>query len=489
MKPIGTTDHCKGDRIAEQSGLPGKPEDAPLANPCLPELQEATTERFGYRQELKRVLGVTDLVILGLCMAVPISVSVIYGYVVGAAQGAVATVYLLAGIGMLLTGNSYARLSEAFPLAGGGYAFVSRGLSRLAGFLIGWAMAGMYIVLLPLLYIFGAYALRAMFPAVPVQVWLAAFIAINTWANYRGLEMTRSILRYILAAGLVIYAWTVIACLVAVAHGIDGAAFTPAPFSATGQFDLLAVMAGVAIAVFNFGGPEMLTTLGEETKGGTRTLGRGVLLAFGLLGALFLLLVWAAALAWPDYTTLGNPDTAFYAITERVGGTPLKSAFVVAVVVTMLGSCIGAQACSSRLLYAMGRDRMLPQLLSRVHPKYQSPYIGVLVIAALSTILCLAFSAHAEVMTSLVNFSLLLCWSFVNVTSIRFLLLKQRSGNWFRDLACPALGLAVTGYAFVSLGAAAMTAGLIWLGLGALFALYLRYVRKVDLSFAADAGL
>ncbi len=147
-----------------------------MKNPGASRAGELTVEHFGYTQELKRVLGVTDLVILGLCMAVPISVSVIYGYVVQAAAGSVATVYLLAAIGMLLTGNSYARLAEAFPLAGGGYAFVSRGLSRLAGFLIGWAMAGMYIVLLPLLYIFGAYALQAMLPAVPVQVWLLAFI-------------------------------------------------------------------------------------------------------------------------------------------------------------------------------------------------------------------------------------------------------------------------------------------------------------------------
>ncbi|MBM5810444.1 MAG: APC family permease [Gammaproteobacteria bacterium] len=458
-----------------------EPQTAPAA--------EVTAADFGYRQELKRVLGVTDLVILGLCMAVPISVVIIYGFVIGAAQGAIATVYLLAGIGMLLTGNSYARLSESFPLAGGGYAFVSRGLSRLAGFLIGWAMAGMYLVLLPLLYIFGAHALRALWPAVPVQLWLAAFIALNTWANYRGLEMTRNILRYILGAGLAIYVWTVIACLVAVMHGTGGAAFTAAPFSAAGQFDLLAVMAGVAIAVFNFGGPEMLTTLGEETKGGTRTLGRGVLLSFGLLGAFFLLLVWAAALAWPDYTTLGDAETAFYAIAERVGGNSLKSALVVAIVVTMLGSCISAQACSARLLYAMGRDRMLPRWLARVHPKYQSPYAGVLVTAVVSTLLCLAFPDQAEVMTSIVNFSLLLCWSFVNVTAIRFLLLRQQSGRWFRDLACPLLGLAVTGYAFVSLDDAALAAGLAWLGLGVLFAFYLRYVRKVDWSFAADAGL
>ncbi len=61
-------------------------------------------------------------------------------------------------------------------------------------------------------------------------------------------------------------------------------------------------------------------------------------------------------------------------------------------------------------------------------------------------------------MTSMVNFSLLLCWSAVNITAIGYFMLKQRSGNYLRDLA--------------------------WLGLGVLFAAWLKYVRRVDLSFA-----
>ncbi len=40
-------------------------------------------------------------------------------------------------------------------------------------------------------------------------------------------------------------------------------------------------------------------------------------------------------------------------------------------------------------------------------------------------------------MTSMVNFSLLLCWSAVNITAIGYFMLKQRSGNYLRDLACP----------------------------------------------------
>ncbi len=451
--------------------------------------EKLTVEHFGYTQELKRVLGVSDLVILGLSMGVPFSVSLIYGYVVEVAKGPIATVYLLAAIGMVLTGNSYARLSQAFPLAGGGYAFVSRGMNKPAGFIIGWSMAGMYIVLLPLLYIFAANALHAMLPAVPLYAWLLGFIAVNFWVNYHGLEVTRDILKYILLGGLIIYLWTVIACLVSVTQGVSGNGITAAPFYTPGQFDLPAVMVGISIAVFNFGGPDLLTTLGEEAKGGARTIGISVLLTFGLLGAFYVILAYVAALVWPDYTTLGNPDTAFYEITVRAGGAVLKSAFVMAVVITTFGCCIGAQACSSRLLYAMGRDNMFPKVLSKVHPKYQSPYVGVIVIGAISTILCLVYSDKAQIMTSMVNFSMLLCWSFINVTTIYFFMVKQGSRNYFRDLSCPVLGVLVTVYAFISLDSDAMTAGLIWLGIGLVFAIYLKYIKKVDLSFASDSGI
>ena len=107
------------------------------------ECKEAGIEKFGYDQELKRVLGLRDLIILGLSMGIPISVSTVYGYIVGVSNGSISLVYLVTAIAMLFTGNSYARLSHAFPLAGGAYAFVSRGIGKQIGFFIGWAMVGM----------------------------------------------------------------------------------------------------------------------------------------------------------------------------------------------------------------------------------------------------------------------------------------------------------------------------------------------------------
>ena len=460
-----------------------------MANGNALQDRELGVESFGYKQELKRALGISDLVVLGLSMAVPIAVCLIYGYIVGVANGAIALVYLIAAIGVLFTGNSYARMSMAFPLAGGAYAFVSRGMNKVIGFLIGWAMAGMYLVLLPLLYIFCAYALFAIFPSVSIRIWIISFIVINTTINYFGIELTRNVLKYILFCELLIYAWFMVAAVIWVWKGTNGTAFTLAPIYNAANFSMGAIMAGVAIAVFNFGGPDVLTSLGEETKGGVKTLGLGVLLSFAVIGVLFFLSAYAAALVWPNYRTHSNADIAFYEIVAIAGGPILKWVFSLTVVIAAFGCCIGVQTCSSRVLYAMGRDNMFPKIFSKVNPKYKSPYVGVLTIGIVALILSLLFTDKAEVMTSMVNFSMLFCWSFVNITTIYYYILVRKSRNYFRDLFCPIMGLLLLGYAFVSLKGDAMWAGSIWLGIGALFMLYLIYVKKVEVSFSSDSGV
>jgi len=460
-----------------------------MADAEMHKSDELGVETFGYKQELKRALGVPDLLVLGLSMAIPIGLCLIYGYIIGVVKGMIALVYFIAAIGVIFTGNSYARMSEAFPLAGGAYAFVSRGMNKVIGFLIGWAMVGMYIVLLPLLYIFCAYALGAIFPEIPLFIWMVSFIIINTAINYRGVEVTREVLKYILLAQLIIYGWFMVAGLIAVAKAVNGAEFTIIPLYHKANFSLEAIMVGVSIAVFNFGGPDVLTTLGEETKGGARTLGVGVLLTFAILGVLFVLLAYTAALVWPNYATHTNADIAFYEIVGVAGGPTLKWVFSLAIVIAIFGCCVGVQTCSSRVLYAMGRDNMFPKIFSKIHPKYQSPYIGVIVIGIIALILCLVFSDKAETMTSMVNFSMLLVWSLVNITTFYYYIIRKVEKNYFRDLLCPLIGLLLVGYTFISLKSDAKIAGLIWLGIGVIFMFYLIYVKKVDISFSSDSGV
>src|SRR5699024_12468087 len=74
--------------------------------------------KFGYKQELKRSLSFKDVLIYGLILMVPIAPFGIYGEVMLESQGMVALAYLIGMVGMIFTALSYARMYEAFPMAG-----------------------------------------------------------------------------------------------------------------------------------------------------------------------------------------------------------------------------------------------------------------------------------------------------------------------------------------------------------------------------------
>ena len=345
------------------------------------------------------------------------------------------------------------------------------------------------MVLLPLVYIFCAYALYAILPAVPLYVWMISAIILNTGINYRGMEVTGEVLKYVFLIGMIMYGWFFLAGIIAILKNAGGVQFTVAPFYHETGFSLEAIAVGVSIAIFNFGGPDALTTLGEETKGGTKVLGRGVLLTFALLGALYVLITYVAAQVWPAYGTFGNPDTAFYEIARRAGGPTLKLAFVLTLVLTLTGCAICIQACSSRTLYAMARDHMLPAIFSKIHPTYNSPFVGIISISLISIIICLSFSNQAEILTAIVNFNMLFCWTFVNVTAIYYYTIKKKSAHYLRDLAFPGLGALVVGYVFVCLDSSAQIAGISWMAAGVVFIIYLHFIKKVDVAFSSESGV
>ena len=172
--------------------------------------------KFGYKQELKRSLTLKDLIVYGLVWAVPIAPFVVFGYVAEASMGMAGLTYLLTMAGMLLTANSYARLSAEFPVAGSSYFYVSKGMSGHLGFLIGWSVILDYLLVPPLMYLFGALAMQSIMPEVPLLVWLVLFIGLATIINYRGVELTMKVNKYILGGQLIVLVWFLAACVIGI---------------------------------------------------------------------------------------------------------------------------------------------------------------------------------------------------------------------------------------------------------------------------------
>jgi amino acid transporter len=426
---------------------------------------EVSLERYGYKQELNRSLSFWDLVVYGLIFMVPIAPMGIFGQVIQTANGMVVFAYFIGLVGMIFTAFSYFRMSEAFPVAGSAYSYVQRGWNPYIGFFAGWMILLDYILVPALLYLVSASWLAELVPSVPTWLWIVVFVAINTVINVRGIQMTNRANWIILVFELITFLLFCVVAFAYVAHGTNGTSFTVTPIYNSQGFSLGMVGAATTIAVLSFLGFDGISTLAEETRSGKSAVGKATVTALVVVAVLFMILTYLAAVAYPDFHSFPNPDVAFYFVAERVGGNWLKLlCLVVTVIAWGFANALAAQAAISRLLYSMGRDRMLPAFLSRVHPRYKTPYASTVLVAVVSIVVSVISSIGT--LSSLVNFGALTTFMVLNLTVPIHFVIRQRSKQWWSHLVMPLIGFCVLLYVWINFDRLTLTLGLVWVVIG-----------------------
>jgi amino acid transporter len=435
-------------------------------------------EQFGYREQLARSLSTRDLVVYGMIFMVPIAPYSIFGFVWNDSKGMVPLAYLLGLVGMFFTAMSYAAMSRAFPLAGSVYTYAHRGLNEFAGFLAGWLILLDYIFVPALLYVFSVVAMRELLPAVPGWLWLVGFVALNALVNLLGVRLAARVNWCLLILELATLALFVTLGLVALAGGQGAGRLTLTPIYNPAVFSVATVAGATSIAVLSFLGFDGISTLAEENRGAAGSVGRATILALLLVGALFILQTWIATdLAQGMH--FSSPANAFYEISERAGGVWLRVVTVAAVVVSSgIANSMAAQAAVSRILFAMARDGKLPSVLAKIHPRYKTPYVSIVLVALISLMVGWLFFERLDDLTRIVNFGALTAFLLLHISVVNHYLLRQRSGNWIRHLVFPAAGFLVIAYVLYEMDITAKILGAGWLAIGVLYYLVLTYVLK-----------
>jgi amino acid transporter len=424
---------------------------------------------FGYTQELKRALTVWDLVIYGMIFMVPIAPFGVFGYVYHDARGMVPLAYLVGMVAMFFTAMSYWAMSRAFPVAGSVYAYAQRGIHETVGFFSGWLILLDYILVPALLYLVSAEALRPILPHVPDWLWLAGFIGINTLINFFGVEFTARANRYILVAEGIILAVFIVLGLIALYSGDHPTGLTLKPLYDADKFSVSVVVGAVSIAVLSFLGFDGISTLSEESRDGVDSVGKASLWALLVVGSLFILQTWVAV-DLARGTTFSSTDGAFYDTAAIAGGPALRYATIWATALSWgIANALVAQAAISRILFAMGRDRKLPHVLSKVHPKYQTPYVSTILVAIVSLAVGLAFIGQIDELSSIVNFGALTGFFVLHLSVINHFMIRQRSKRWILHLVFPLIGLFIIGYVLFLMDWRAKAIGLAWLAAGIVY--------------------
>lgn len=425
-------------------------------------------EQFGYKQELRRGMTLKDVILYGVLFMVIIAPQSIYGEIQIASGGMTPLVYIVGFVAISFTAMSYMRMSKRFPIAGSVYSYVQRGINPHVGFVAGWLILLDYVFVPSLLLVMVANWGVALIPGSPWYLWVVVFVVFNTFVNIRGIQMTKGV-------DWVIFTIEILALIAFIALGTTfvlgggGAGeFTIDPIYQPGKVDLHFIATACSIACLSFLGFDGMSTLAEETVKPEKTIGKGIIIALCIMVVVFVAQTYIAALIQPDVSQV-DPEMGFFNAAMLAGGPVFyKILLVVNIVAIGIANIMNAQLASSRLLYSMGRDGVIPRIFGKVHPKYQTPYMAALALGIVSLILPMFLDMAT--LTRFVNFGALSSFVLLNFAVFLFFFVKEKKrasfGNIVKYFVCPWLGIFILVYVFTGFDVATYAVGVTWLIVG-----------------------
>src|SRR6478752_3609310 len=414
---------------------------------------------------LKRALGVPSLVLFGMVYMVPLTVFTTYGIVTQLTGGRLSVAYLVTLAAMVFTARSYARMSAAYPVAGSAYAYTQRTFGAPVGFLAGWSLLLDYLFLPMLNYLVIGIYMSAAVPAIPPWAWILISIAVVTVLNIVGIVSVARANFLLLALQVIFIAVFVVMAVVTINK--VGDVNLMAPFTGDGTVGGAGpIFAGAAILCLSFLGFDAVSTMSEEAKDPTRTVPKAIMIATVVCGLIFFGLSYVSQLVFPS-NQFADVDSGSLDVMAAAGGQFLNTFFTAAYVAGALGSALTSQASVARILFAMGRDGILPKrIFGHVSPRFSTPVWAILVVSVVSL---LAIVIDLTTLASLISFGALVAFSVVNLSVIKhyFIDLRERSGaEILRSLILPLIGFLLTVWLWTSLSGFTLVVGLIWLAIG-----------------------
>jgi amino acid transporter len=423
---------------------------------------------------LKRSLSLKYVVFFGLAFMAPTTMFSTYGVAVQGTNGMMPTAYAIALVVMLFTAYSYAQLVKAFPNAGAAYTYTQKSIGSHMGFLVGWTVIIDYIFSPMISALLNGIALQALFPSVPMFVWIVSFILIVTIVNILGIKFAAKLNTILLILQILVFILFVVLTLKGLLAGKGaGTLFSTLPIYDS-QIKVPTLLSIIPILCFSFLGFDAVTALSEETKEPTRTLPKAIYIITLVGGFMFISGSYLLQLIYPDFQSFQSPESAYLDIAMYVGGNLFTSIFVAIGLTAGFASAVASGTSASRILYAMGRENVLPEkVFGYLSPKYRTPVFNIIIIGVVALS---ALFLSLTIAISLINFGALFAFFFVNLSVVAhyYFRKKQRSiKGTIQYLIIPLIGAALIGLFFINLDKHSLLLGGIWLLIGFIYLLNL----------------
>ena len=347
-------------------------------------------EKKNSKAELRKSLNFRDVLILAFSTMIGWGWVVLTGtWVVDGGGIGAALAFVLGAILCIFVGLTYCELTPMLPYAGGELVFSYKAMGYNASWFTGWMIAFAYIgvaawegpalataidYIIPIprygyLYSVAGFDVYATWLIIPAIVGLL-LIAVN----FKGIKFSavfQAIVTTILALGGVIFA------IVAIVKG-DIANAEPVFTSSKGMFSVVLAVPAM------FVGFDVIPQATEEMNLPVKKIPKAIIVSICLAAAWYIIMIFSAAFSAPN-DVLGQDGISVanaisYATKSPIGGKLIILTAIMGILTSWNGFIIGA----TRVLYSMGRARMLPKAFGTLHAKNKTPYFATIFVGLIT---------------------------------------------------------------------------------------------------------
>lgn len=422
--------------------------------------------------KLARDLGFGAAFSVGVGTMIGAGIFVLPGIVAGKAGPAVLLSFIICGFVSVLVALCMAELSTGMPYAGGGYLFMVRAFGPLIGTIMGGAL-WLSLVFASAFYMIGfGHYVSDVLGISPVMLALAVTVLLAL-LNFIGAKKTGRTQTVIVAMLL----FVLIVFVVRAVFSIQPERLTPFVPPEIGFSGVLITM---PILFITFMGFAEISAISEEIRNPKRNLPLALVGSVVIVTVVYCAVVFCIlGLRQYNDPSMAN-ETVLMDLARNLMG---RGGYILVLIGGILATVSSANAsvmAASRVSFAMGRDRLMPDWLNQIHHRFRTPYRSIAVTGGLTMLILVFLGRHLELLAEVAGFLSLVLYSLITLACM---IMRYAKLDWYKPSfrtpgypLVPVLGL--LGCIFVIVNTSRVSLIIGYMIIAASFLWYIIFLRK-----------
>jgi amino acid transporter len=396
--------------------------------------------------------------------------------------------WVVAGVIAIVIALCFAQCSALLPRVGGPYAYAREAWGPFAGFIVGWSLWLAEWISLAVFPVAFTQYLMFFLPGlnwisqIAVRVLFVIFLIVTNVVGVKAAGKTNDILTVVKLVPLAFFAAIGLLFMI---FNVKVATANFAPFS---PFGIGSFGAALVLIFWAYAGFEISTIPADEIQDPGKTIPKAIILGISIVTVFYLVTnivlfgVRSSSLLALDKAPLTAATSSILAFSPTLA---LIGVIIVGVgaLISVSGSDESGMIGTSRLGYALAADGLFPRVFARVHPKFKTPYLGIIISAVTALLATLVGNLSVLIATSV--FFMAIAYAATGAST--FFLRRKNTKTHFslRSLFIPILGVIFSVYLITQCSFTQIALGLILLFVGV--PIYVKYSPKKEIAELKEA--